>query len=186
MLGFFLEGSSNVSLIGGRVHCGVCNYHPQISAESGVNVAPTNILIDGVLFEDWQAASSAQHTECLQIGGGIGITIRNSTFRQCATATPSQATASIHVSWYGFGPITRNVTDRKQLHLRLGQLLHDPGQRLRQPRPQVQLDRRPDRHLQPRRRRHQHGLHRQQHGLHRRHVQPPKTAASRSTGATTS
>jgi len=110
MLGFFLEGSSNVSLIGGRVHCGVCTYHPQISAESGVNVAPTNILIDNVLFEDWQAASSSQHTECLQIGGGVGITIRNSTFRQCATATPSQATASIHISWYAFGPITRDVT----------------------------------------------------------------------------
>ena len=40
----------------------------------------------------------------------IGITIRNSTFRQCATATPSQATASIHISWYAFGPITRDVT----------------------------------------------------------------------------
>ena len=109
MLGFFIEGSSNVSVIGGRVHCGVCDYHPQISAEYGVNVAPTNILIDGVLFEDWQAASTAQHTECLQIGGGNGITIRNSTFRQCATATPSQATAAIHVSWYGFGPVTKNV-----------------------------------------------------------------------------
>jgi hypothetical protein len=110
MLGFFIEGSSNVSLIGGRVHCGVCDYHSQISAESGVNVAPTNILFDGVLFEDWQAATSDQHTECLQIGGGIGITIRNSTFRDCATQTPNNATSNIHVSWYGFGPKTRDVT----------------------------------------------------------------------------
>ena len=96
-------------MLGGRVHCGYCNYHSQISAEYGVNVAPTNILIDGVLFEDWQAVSSVQHTECLQIGGGDQIVIRNSTFRQCATSTPSQATASIHVSWYGMGPVTKNV-----------------------------------------------------------------------------
>ncbi|MDX6439851.1 MAG: cellulose 1,4-beta-cellobiosidase [Gaiellaceae bacterium] len=110
LLGIFIEGSSNVSLIGGRVHCGVCGYHSQISAQSGVNVAPTNIVIDGVLFEDWQAASSGQHTECLQIGGGNGITIRNSTFRECATKSPSSATSNIHVSWYGFGPKTSNVT----------------------------------------------------------------------------
>ena len=58
MLGFFIEGSSNVSVIGGRVHCGACDYHPQISAEYGVNVAPTNIVMDGVLFEDWQAATA--------------------------------------------------------------------------------------------------------------------------------
>jgi chitodextrinase len=110
MLGFFIEGSSNVSVLGGRVHCGVCGYHSQISAESGVNVAPTNLLIDGVLFEDWQAATSDQHTECLQIGGGNGIVIRNSTFRECATQTPANATSNIHVSWYGFGPKTSNVT----------------------------------------------------------------------------
>jgi hypothetical protein len=109
MLGFVI-GGTNISLIGGRVHCGRCNYHPQISAETAADVTPTNILIDGVLFEDWQAATSDQHTECLQIGGGTGITIRNSTFRNCATQTPSSATSNIHVSWYGFGAKTSNVT----------------------------------------------------------------------------
>jgi chitodextrinase len=107
--GIFIEGSSNVSLLGGEVTCGVCDYHSQISAEYNVNVAPTNILIDGVNFHDWQAATSGQHTECLQIGGGNGITIRNSTFKNCSTATPNNATGDLHVSWYGFGPVTRNV-----------------------------------------------------------------------------
>ena len=136
MLGIFLEGSSNVSVLGGRVHCGYCSYHSQISAESGVNVAPTNVLIDGVLFEDWQAAVSGQHTECLQIGGGIGITIRNSTFRKCATATPNSATSNIHVSWYGTGPETRNVTIENNFIYESGnpfsiQAVNYPGLRIR-------------------------------------------------------
>jgi hypothetical protein len=107
--GIFIEGSSNISVLGGEVTCGVCNYHSQIQAEYGVDVAPTNILIDGVYFHDWQAATPDQHTECLQIGGGNGITIRNSIFKDCATATPNQATGDLHVSWYGNGAKTQNV-----------------------------------------------------------------------------
>ena len=37
---------------------------------------PTNVLIDGVYFHDIQRATSADHTECLQIGAGINLVIK--------------------------------------------------------------------------------------------------------------
>lgn len=106
--GFWMQGASNISIIGGEVTCGTCAFHPHIAAGGGDNRAPRNILIDGVRFHDWYSAEPGQHTECLQIGAGDGITIRNSVFRNCGTKGGG-ATANLHISWFGYGPVTRNV-----------------------------------------------------------------------------
>lgn len=98
---FFMDASQGVSIIGGRVGPGV-DYHPII--QSGSTTPPRNILIDGVWFHDWTVSNSAVHTECLQIGAGDGITIRNSRFTNC------HATGNVHVSHWGPSPRTRNVT----------------------------------------------------------------------------
>ncbi len=80
--GIFITGATNVSIVGGSVGPGV-DYHPQFAPwPAGSPIS--NIVIDGVDFHDWTRTSTAVHTECLQIAGGIGITIRNSTFRNCA------------------------------------------------------------------------------------------------------
>ena len=48
---------------------------------------------------------AGQHTECLQIGGGDRITVRNSRFINC------EATGNLHITHYGDpSPRTRNVT----------------------------------------------------------------------------
>jgi hypothetical protein len=70
---------------------------------------PTNILFDGVYFHDWHSVAG-EHTECFQILGGDGVTFRNSTFKNCATGNGGLgATADLHVSFYGNGPVTRNI-----------------------------------------------------------------------------
>jgi hypothetical protein len=105
--GVWMEGAANISVIGGEVSCGVCAFHSHIDAGSDGR-APRNILFDGVHFHDWYSAEDGQHTECLQIGAGDGITIRNSIFRNCGTRNGG-ATADLHISWFGVGPVTKNV-----------------------------------------------------------------------------
>jgi hypothetical protein len=80
--GIFINGGDSISIIGGSVGPGV-DYHPQF-APWPVGSPITNILIDGVEFHDWTRSNSSVHTECLQIAGGNGVTIRNSVFRNCA------------------------------------------------------------------------------------------------------
>ena len=58
--------------------------------------------MDGVAFHDHNAANG-RHTECLQIGGSNGLTIRRSTFRNCAS------TASIHITRYDSAYPSRDV-----------------------------------------------------------------------------
>ena len=80
--GIFITGATNVSIVGGSVGPGV-DYHPQFAPwPAGSPIS--NIVIDGVDFHDWTRTSAAVHTECLQIAGGDWMTIRNSTFRNCA------------------------------------------------------------------------------------------------------
>ena len=100
----FINSSQQVSVIGGRVGpTGPVNYHPQIDATTPT--PPRDILIDGVTFHDWRVAVPGQHTECLQIGGGDRITVRNSRFINC------EATGNLHITHYGDpSPRTRNVT----------------------------------------------------------------------------
>ncbi len=97
----FINSSQQVSVIGGRVGPGQ-DYHPQI--QSSTTTPPRDILVDGVTFHDWSASNSSVHTECLQIGSGERITVRNSRFINC------HATGNMHITHYGDAPRTRDVT----------------------------------------------------------------------------
>jgi chitodextrinase len=83
----FLWSSSNISMIGGEVGpSDGSDYDPAITEYSGSRIAPRNILIDGVDFHDWyRPAGTDYHTECLQVGAGVNVTVRNSRFWNCAT-----------------------------------------------------------------------------------------------------
>jgi hypothetical protein len=84
----FIFSASNVRVLGGEVGPGQgLDFDSIISsaAEAGAT-PPTNILIDGVYFHDWwRPAGTDFHTECLQVGSGINVTIQNSRFQHCAT-----------------------------------------------------------------------------------------------------
>jgi len=109
--GVWMQGPTDIRFIGGEVACGFCPFHSHLDDSGPPDYRPpTRILFDHVFFHNWQAASPDQHTECLQILSGNGITIRNSTFKNCATANGGRgATADLHISYYGNGPLTRNV-----------------------------------------------------------------------------
>jgi hypothetical protein len=78
--GIFVTSSRRIRFLGGSVGPGV-DYHSIIGASTAT--PPRQILIDGVDFHDWTRSGPDVHTECLQIGAGVGITIRNSRFRNC-------------------------------------------------------------------------------------------------------
>jgi hypothetical protein len=100
--GFFILSSQRVSVIDGSVGPGV-DVHPMITSADGNTTPPRDILVDGVLFHDWTRSNDSVHTECLQIGGGDGIVVRNNRFRNCDVM-------DLHVTHYGDAPMTRNVT----------------------------------------------------------------------------
>jgi chitodextrinase len=118
--GMWMQGPSNISIIGGEITCATCNYHSHIQNGGSDSRPPTNILFDGVYFHDWQS-QAGEHTECLQILGGDRVTIRNSTFKNCATANGGLgATADLHISSYGTGPVTRNILIENNFFFRSG------------------------------------------------------------------
>jgi hypothetical protein len=83
----YITGAANVAVLGGQVYSATpVTSDSQIASYSGL--VPTSILFDGVSFHDWVDAgptAGANHIECLQIGAGINVTIRNSSFQRCAT-----------------------------------------------------------------------------------------------------
>jgi hypothetical protein len=82
----FITGASNVSVLGGQVFSPVpVASDSQIASIQGK--VPTNILLDGVSFHDFQdvGPGNFHHIECLQVGAAINLTVRNSSFRNCAT-----------------------------------------------------------------------------------------------------
>jgi hypothetical protein len=79
--GIFINSSSNISVMGGSVG-GTMDSHPQF-ASWPENTHIQNILVDGVTFHDIRRSNSSVHGECLQIAGGTGVTVRNSTFVNC-------------------------------------------------------------------------------------------------------
>jgi hypothetical protein len=85
----FIWSSSNVSVIGGDIGTfgARVSYDSNITEYPGSQVAPRNILIDGVYFHDWIDVDSGQanHIECLQVGAGVNVTVRNSRFERCGT-----------------------------------------------------------------------------------------------------
>jgi hypothetical protein len=54
-----------------------------------------NILFDGVRFHDNRIAYTGIHSECLMLGGGNGVTIRDSRFDHCTIF-------DIFVTWWNF------------------------------------------------------------------------------------
>ena len=79
--GIYINSSSNISVIGGSVG-GTMDTHPQFASwPTGTHIE--NILVDGVTFHDIRRSNDAVHGECLQIAGGVGVTVRNSTFSNC-------------------------------------------------------------------------------------------------------
>ena len=84
-----IQSSRYVNVLGGEVGPWTATGEgdPKISKSSaGSTTVPSNIVIDGVLFHDIvRPAGSGFHTECLQIGAAVNLTIRNSRFENCAT-----------------------------------------------------------------------------------------------------
>ncbi len=99
---FFVNGASNVSVIGGSVgptvnnasqirNCYLCNYSPQ------------NTLVDGVYFHDYTRTDPAQHMECLHVYPAQGLSIQNSRFFNCAIM-------DLFFANYGSGGNLRDIT----------------------------------------------------------------------------
>jgi hypothetical protein len=84
-----ISSGSHIRVLGGEVFPGpnfTGDYDPMISTASGSGTPPTNILLSGVRFHGWsRPPGSGFHTECLQIGSGVNLTIRKSRFWGCAT-----------------------------------------------------------------------------------------------------
>jgi hypothetical protein len=107
--GMWWVGSSNINIIGGEITCPTCASHPHMQNGGSPLKAPTNILFDGVHFHHWQS-QGGEHVECLQILGADNLTIRNSTFKDCATGNGGLgATAALHLQAYGNGPLPKNI-----------------------------------------------------------------------------
>src|SRR5262249_46573607 len=80
------------------------DFHPQIAAADLSTTPPRNILLDGVRFDGWTRTASDVHTECLQIGAGDGITIRNSFFG------PTCDVFALEITEFGVAGPPKNLT----------------------------------------------------------------------------
>lgn len=78
------QSAEDISFIGGSVGPSA-DENSRIASNGPATVAsPKNILIDGVDFHDFTVTpGSGAHVECLQVWAVDGLTIRNSTFRNC-------------------------------------------------------------------------------------------------------
>ena len=100
---FCIGGGCNISVLGGDIGPSLSSnatgqQQPCVAKFPGQSTpAPANVLIEGVRFHDHNHADST-HTECLQVGGVSGLTIRRNTFRNCAQ------TASLHIGRYDARP----------------------------------------------------------------------------------
>jgi hypothetical protein len=94
----FIWSASNVKVIGGELYPGpdyltgctqdtpTCDWDSQITSACDGCAPPTNILIDGLKVHGFLRPPDTDfHTECLQVGSGVNVTIRNSSFWDCAT-----------------------------------------------------------------------------------------------------
>jgi Protein of unknown function (DUF1565) len=105
---FCIGGGRNISVLGGDIGPSLSSsstgqQQPCVAKFPGQSSpAPANVLIEGVAFHDHNHADS-RHTECLQVGGVMRLTVRRNTFRNCAQ------TASIHITRYDAAWPSRNV-----------------------------------------------------------------------------
>lgn len=79
--GIYLLSSSDIRILGGAVGP-LTDEHPQF-ASWPPGTRNTNIMVDGVRFHDIRRTNDEVHGECLQVAGGLNITIRNSRFENC-------------------------------------------------------------------------------------------------------
>jgi hypothetical protein len=79
------QSSQDISFIGGSIGPSA-NENSRIASNGpATSASPRNILIDGVAFHDFTVTPGSEaHVECLQVWAVDGLTIRNSTFRNCA------------------------------------------------------------------------------------------------------
>jgi hypothetical protein len=95
-----IGGDVGPSLVGGEFHTAWITFGAKTDDE------PRNLLIDGVRFHDFTRAKEGDHTQCIFMTGGNGITIRNSRFVRCDVFSIFAGTP-----WWKEGlPPLRNVT----------------------------------------------------------------------------
>jgi hypothetical protein len=78
------QSSEDISFIGGSIGPSANENSRIASNGTSTTASPKNILIDGVDFHDFTVTPGSEaHVECLQVWAVDGLTIRNSTFRNC-------------------------------------------------------------------------------------------------------
>lgn len=78
------QSSEDISFIGGSIGPSANENNRIASNGTSTSASPKNILIDGVDIHDFTVTpGSGAHVECLQVWAVDGLTIRNSTFRNC-------------------------------------------------------------------------------------------------------
>lgn len=78
------QSSREISFIGGSIGPSADENSRIASNGTSTSASPEDILIDGVDFHDFTLSpGSGAHVECLQVWAVDGLTIRNSTFRNC-------------------------------------------------------------------------------------------------------
>jgi hypothetical protein len=105
---FGIWGSRNTSVIGGDIGPSLVGgeFHTVWITFGDHDGEPRNLLLDGVYFHDFSKAKEGDHTQCIFITGGNGVTIRNSRFVRCDVFSIFAGTP-----WWKQGlPPLRNVT----------------------------------------------------------------------------
>ncbi|HSS42858.1 MAG TPA: right-handed parallel beta-helix repeat-containing protein [Solirubrobacterales bacterium] len=78
------QSSHDISFIGGSVGPSADENSRIASNGPSTTASPERILIEGVNFHDFTVSPGSEaHVECLQVWAVDGLTIRNSTFRNC-------------------------------------------------------------------------------------------------------
>lgn len=81
----FITSASRVRVIGGEIGPGDSTDGLQIKRAEG-EPNPTDILIDGVYVHDFtRIEDPTDHTDCVQVGAAVNLTISGSRFHNCAT-----------------------------------------------------------------------------------------------------
>ena len=99
---FIFAPAGNFSMYGGSVGPTWDDTYDGAPGQSqvGINLGGgsatvNNLLFDGVRFHDNRRIDDQQHTSCLMVGGGNGVTIRNSRFENCAVF-------DLFLTWWNF------------------------------------------------------------------------------------
>jgi hypothetical protein len=110
---FIFAPAGNFSMYGGSVGPTWDDTYDRAPGQSqvGINLSggsavSNNLLFDGVRFHDSRRIDNTEHLSCLMVGGGNGVTIRNSRFDNCAVF-------DLFVTWWNFVtpqyPVATNI-----------------------------------------------------------------------------